>query len=69
MELCRELKTTYAAEELPVIFLSGVKIPNIIQRARAAGGAYYLRKSFDSAYLIDLVKKALWMPHVVGARA
>ena len=69
LELCRELKQLYAMSEVPVIFLSGAEIPNIIRRAHAAGGSYYLRKPFDSNVLIDLVKKSLWTPHLVGTQS
>ena len=67
LELCRELKKTYDLAHVPVIFLSGAEIPNIIRRAHAAGGSYYLRKPFDPSVLNELVDKALWLPHVAGA--
>jgi CheY-like chemotaxis protein len=50
------------------MFLSGAQIPDVIRRAHAAGGVYYLRKPFDPPVLLELVDKALWVPHVVGAR-
>jgi len=69
LELCRELKKTYDLAHVPVIFLSGAEIPNIIRRAHAAGGSYYLRKPFDPSVLNELVGKALWLPHLAGAHA
>ena len=54
--------------DVPVIFLSGAEIPNILRRAHAAGGSYYLRKPSVLADLVDLVEKALWMPHLVAGQ-
>ena len=34
-------------------------------KAQTAGGSYYLRKPFDPEVLLELVDKALWMPHLV----
>lgn len=66
LELCRELKNTYDLLHVPVIFLSGAEIPDIIRQAHAAGGSYYLRKPFDPNVLNDLVHKALWMAYMPG---
>ena len=33
-----------------------------------AGAAYYLRKPLDPDVLVDLVSKALWLPHLVQTR-
>jgi CheY-like chemotaxis protein len=65
VELCRELRKMPGAMEVPVMFASGVQIPDIIRRSHDAGGAYFLRKPFDPEVLIELVGKALWMPHLV----
>jgi len=53
---------------VPVMFLSGAQIPDIIRRSHAAGGTYYLRKPFDPEVLLELIQKALWMPHLAGSR-
>lgn len=68
LELCHELKEEESLANIPVIFLSGAEIPNIIRRAHAAGGMYYVRKPFDPTVLADLIEKALWMPHLVSNR-
>lgn len=65
LELCETIKRTAGREDVPVMFLSGAQIPDIIRRSHAAGGSYYLRKPFDPEVLLDLVDKALWMPHLV----
>ena len=67
LELCEELKRQAGLADVPVMFLSGAQIPDIIRRAHAAGGTYYLRKPFDPHVLLELVEKALWMPHVVAS--
>jgi CheY-like chemotaxis protein len=67
LELCEQLKQHPELCEVPVMFLSGAQVPDIIRRSHAAGGTYYLRKPFDPQVLIELVDKALWMPHVAAA--
>jgi DNA-binding response OmpR family regulator len=66
LELCASLKDAHPLlADVPVIFLSEAQIPHIVRRAREAGGTYYLRKPVDPDVLIELVDKALWMPHLV----
>ena len=55
-------------EDVPVLYVSNSQAPDIIRRSHDAGGAYYLRKPFDPEVLIELVGKALWMPHLVQSR-
>ncbi len=69
LELCERLKSDAALADTPVMFLSGAQIPDIIRRSHAAGGVYYLRKPFDAEVLVELVGKALWMPHLAENRA
>lgn len=68
LALCERIKKIPGLGGTPIMFLSGAQIPDVIRRAHAAGGAYYLRKPFDPQVLLELVDKALWMPHVVGSR-
>ena len=68
LELCSQLRQQAGMEEVPVMFISGNQSPDIVRRSHAAGGAYYLRKPFDPEVLIELVSKALWMPHLVQSR-
>lgn len=65
LELCERIKQDPALADVPVMFLSGAQIPDIIRRSHAVGGTYYLRKPFDPEVLLELVDKALWMPHLV----
>jgi CheY-like chemotaxis protein len=65
LELCEQLRQLEGAAETPVIFISGAQIPDVVRRAHSAGCVYFLRKPFDPEVLIELVDKALWMPHVL----
>jgi putative two-component system response regulator len=68
LELCERIKQREGLKDVPLMFLSGAQIPDIIRRAHAAGGVYYLRKPFDPQVLLELIDKALWMPHLVGTQ-
>lgn len=68
LEMCERLKEEPALKDVPVMFLSGAQIPDIIRRSHAVGGTYYLRKPFDPDVLLELIEKALWMPHLVNHR-
>lgn len=69
LELCEQLKREAGLAEVPVMFLSGAQIPDIIRRSHAAGGTYYVRKPCDPQVLLELVDKALWLPHLVGGKS
>jgi len=64
LDLCDQMRQNEHLQDVPVIFLAGAEIPNIVQRTRSVGGTYYLRKPYDAEVLLELVEKALWMPHV-----
>lgn len=68
LDLCERIKAEPGTYDVPVMFLSGAPIPNVIQQAHAAGGVYYLRKPFDPTVLLDLVNRSLWMPHLAAAQ-
>ncbi|HQU42881.1 MAG TPA: response regulator [Pirellulales bacterium] len=65
LELCQQLRQYPGMADVPVIFISGAQIPDVVRQAHTAGGVYFLRKPFDPEVLIELVDKALWMPHVL----
>ncbi|MEO8496694.1 MAG: response regulator [Planctomycetota bacterium] len=68
LDLVRELREANGQEDVPVLFVSSSQMPDIIRRTHDAGGTYYLRKPFDPDVLVELVSKALWMPHLVKSR-
>lgn len=67
-ELIDEIRKIPDAADVPVMFVSSSQLPDIIRRSHDAGGVYYLRKPFDPDVLLELVDKALWMPHLVKSR-
>jgi CheY-like chemotaxis protein len=68
LELSRELRRLPGMQDVPVMFISRTQLPDIVRRSHEAGAAYYLRKPLDPEVLIDLVGKALWLPHLVQSR-
>jgi two-component system chemotaxis response regulator CheY len=68
LALSRELRCLPGMQDVPVMFISRTQVPDIVRRSHEAGGAYYLRKPLDPEVLIDLVGKALWLPHLVESR-
>jgi two-component system chemotaxis response regulator CheY len=68
LELSRELRRLPGMLDVPVMFVSRTQLPDIVRRSHEAGAAYYLRKPLDPEVLIDLVGKALWLPHLVHSR-
>ena len=69
LDMCERIRENAAPKEVPAMFLSGGQTPDIIRRHDALGGTYYLRKPFDPDVLLELIDKALWMPHLVANRA
>jgi CheY-like chemotaxis protein len=65
LDLCHRIKSEAGLSDVPVIFLSGAHIPDVVRRAHAAGGTYYIRKPFDPEVLLEMIEKALWMPQLV----
>jgi len=68
LELVRKMKQMAGLSDVPVLFTSSSCFPDMIDRTRAAGGSYYLRKPFDPWVLLELVDRALWMPALVHTR-
>jgi CheY-like chemotaxis protein len=59
LEICEQIKRDADLGELPVMFLSGNQIPDIIRRRSPFGGSYYLRKPIDPDVLLDLLARTL----------
>jgi CheY-like chemotaxis protein len=66
LELCERIKRDQGLETVPLMFLSGGQIPDIIRRHDQMGGSYYLRKPFDPEVLVELVDKALQLSVLAG---
>ena len=66
LEFCKQMQSVNPRlSEVPVIFLSGAEIQDVVRRSHDAGGVYFLRKPFDPNVLLELIDKSLWMPHIV----
>jgi CheY-like chemotaxis protein len=68
LELCKTIRKLPGCIDVPLMFVSSHQLPDIVRRSHEAGAAYYLRKPFDPEVLIELVSKALWMPHLVSSK-
>lgn len=68
LDLCRTIRALPGCIDVPVLFVSKHQLPDVVRRTHDAGGAYFLRKPFDPEVLIELVGKALWMPHLVRGK-
>lgn len=62
LDLYEQIKQQPGLEDVPVMFLSGAQLPDIIRRRSAAGGIYCLRKPFDPEVLVELIDQALGVP-------
>lgn len=59
-ELCHDIRAALKRQSGPhVIVLSRSQTPDIIRRTDSGQGAYYLRKPFDAAVLLKLIKCAV----------
>ncbi|ADB16230.1 response regulator receiver protein [Pirellula staleyi DSM 6068] len=68
LALCQKMRQMPGVQDVPLMFISSSQGPDIVRRSHEAGGAYYLRKPFDPEVLIELVAKALWMPHLIQSK-
>ena len=68
LELCGEIRQQAQMADVPIVFMSASRDPEIVQKTHEAGGAYYLGKPFDPNVLSDVVDRALWMPHLINRR-
>ncbi|MEZ6138257.1 MAG: response regulator [Pirellulaceae bacterium] len=62
------LRASASTGEVPVIFLVTQHTAADKQRLAGHGGVFSMLKPIDPYGLIELVEKALWMPHIAKAR-
>lgn len=67
-EFAAQLRGPDINRDVPIIFLVPELTPAWLQKLSAHGGVFCLLKPIDPYALIDLVEKALWMPHVAKGR-
>lgn len=65
IQLCQNFTQAERLINVPVVFLSDSDDPNSLSRSRAAGGTFCLTRPFDPRVMLELVDKALWMPHLI----
>lgn len=63
-DFAARLRSPELSRDVPVIFLVPELSASWLTKLAARGGVYCLLKPIDPYALIDLVDKALWMPHV-----
>jgi DNA-binding response OmpR family regulator len=59
LKICEQLADSPETCAIPVIILSGLDQPGIVNRARAAGCYYFLRKPYDPSALLVLIRQAI----------
>ncbi|MEZ6094668.1 MAG: response regulator [Pirellulaceae bacterium] len=65
MSICEDIRNLPDRNDVPVMFISSCQMPAVASRSFQNGSAFFLKKPFAPQLLIDLVDKALWMPHLV----
>ena len=63
-----ELRGEVETRDLPVVFLADAFEPSWIEPLNLAGGVYCLPKPFEPDVFLDLIEKALCLPHLAIAK-
>jgi DNA-binding response OmpR family regulator len=58
-ELCRIIKSNDSLGPVPLIFISGRKTEEDIQKGFTAGASHYITKPFEIDHLLDVINSAL----------
>jgi len=64
--LVDDIRSLPQRNDVPVMYICSNQTSDIIRRTDRVGAAYYLRKPFELEVMLDLVDKAMWMPHLVN---
>ena len=59
IELCRSLKRDPRTQDVPVFMVSARPGGDVVERARAAGAEQFVRKPFENADLVELIRRRL----------
>lgn len=65
IELTNLIRQHDEKSDLPVMYISESQSSGVIRRSHDFGAAFHLKKPIDAPVIIELVEKALWMPHLV----
>jgi len=64
-DLVCEIRRFEINSDVPMMYMSAAQISGVIRRVHDFGAAYHLKKPIAPQVLVELVEKALWMPHLV----
>lgn len=67
-DFAARLRAGESTSEIPVIFIAPELAVSWSERLQQHGGVYCVLRSVDPHHLIDLVEKALWLPHLAQRR-
>jgi CheY-like chemotaxis protein len=67
-EFAQRLRSLEKTRDVPVIFLVPQLTAEWSRRLHAHGGVYSLLQPIDPHALIDLVERAIWLPHIAQAK-
>lgn len=68
-QFAARLRASETTHEIPIVFIVPTLISAWTGPLQEHGGVYCVSRAVDPHDLIDLVEKALWMPHVAQRRA
>lgn len=68
-QFAERLRASEATHEVPIIFIVPALVSSWTASLQEHGGVFCVARSVDPHDLIDLVEKALWMPHIAQRRA
>ena len=66
ISLIDQLRQLPMLSDVPVMYISANQSSDIIRRVDGGMASYYLRKPFEPEVMLELVDKAMWMPHLVN---
>ena len=64
LTLAERLKTSTKSQNVPIIFLTASKQPELRQKAMAIGGTAFFEKPYDFNYLLAALRAAIEHPNV-----
>lgn len=66
-ELVSQIRLDPDKHDLPVMYVSATQLSGVIRRIHDSGDAFHLQKPIAPEVLIELVDRALWMPHLISS--
>ncbi len=67
-DFAARLRHSHATHDVPIIFLVPELSASWTNKLASHGGVFCMLKPIDPYGLIDLVERALWMPHIAKGR-